>query len=281
MILAIALALSCHPVDGDRILGRDLAAAGPAFASIDPDAIIGAAPIPGLRRFLRPEELLRIAHAHNLTLAAPVPEVCFERATEPLTAGRLLAVLQDALGLEGAKIEILDFSRVGIPRGTLEFPRSALSPAGFWRGHVTYSENRTMPLWARVRVTTEQTWIEAAVPIEAVRPIASDQLILRTGPRFPFGPRPLDSIDAAAGRKTLRAIKPGEPIFSNLLISPHDVERGEKVAVEVSVGRASISFDAVAESSGRIGETVLLRNPQSDRYFQARIESKGKAAIRK
>lgn len=280
MILA-ALALACHPLDGDRITGRDLAEASAAFASIAPDAVFGVTPIPGVRRVMRPEELVRLARANHLTIPNPLPQICFERATEPLTAERLLPVLQEALNLTEAKIEIEEFSHVAVPKCELEFTRSGLSASGFWRGHAAYSENRSMPVWAKVRVTTEQSWIEAAAPIDSSKIISADQLVLRSGPRFPFGPAPLASIDAAAGRKSLRAIKPGEPIFSSMLISPHDVERGEKVLVEVSVGQADITFEGIAESSGRVGESVLIRNPQSDHYFQARIESKGKVSIRK
>lgn len=281
MILAIAVALGCHAVDGDRITGKDLAAASPVFAALPPDAAVSATPIPGVRRILHPEELLRLARANHLPVTPPLSEVCFERATHPLTIELLLPVLKKALGLDDAKIQIDDFSPLPVPPGDLEFTRPGLSASGYWRGRAAYSDHRSMPIWAKVRVTTEQSWVEAAAPIASSKSIAAEQLVLRSGPRFPFGPAPLASIDAAVGRKTLRAIKPGEPIFSAMLISAHDVERGEKVAVEVTVGEAVLTFEAVAETSGRIGETVLLRNPQNDRYFQARVESKGKASIRK
>jgi flagella basal body P-ring formation protein FlgA len=281
MILAIAVALGCHAVTGDQITGKDLAAANAGFSSVAPDAVIGATPIPGVRRVLHPEELLRLARAHHIDLPSPVSEMCFERATHLLSIDLLLPILHKALGLENAKIEIDDFSRLPVPDGDLEFTRAGLSANGYWRGRAAYSDHRSVPIWAKVRVTTEQSWVEAGTAIPPSRVIAADQLILRTGPRFPFGPSPIASIDAAIGKKTSRAIRPGEPIFSNMLIAPHDVERGEKVDVEVSVGEALITFAAVAETAGRIGETVLLRNPENDRYFQARIESRGKVSIRK
>jgi len=281
MILAIAVALGCHAVTGDRITGKDLAAASAVFSSVAPDAVIGATPIPGVRRILRPEELLRLARANHIEIPPPAPEICFERATHLLSIDLLLPILKKALNLDAAKIEIDDFSRLPVPDGDLEFTRSGLGAEGYWRGRAAYSDHRSVPVWAKVRVTTEQTWVEAAAPIPPSGVIAADELVMRTGPRFPFGPSPIASIDAALGKKTARAIRPGEPIFSNMLISPHDVERGEKVDVEVSVGQALITFAAVAETSGRIGETVLLRNPENDRYFQARIESKGKVSIHK
>jgi flagella basal body P-ring formation protein FlgA len=280
-LIFAAVALACYPIDGDQIHGKDLAAANPAFAALDADAVLGFAPLPGVQRIFHPAGLLRIARANNLTLVPPVAELCFERATSLLTAEQILPVLQTALAPDSATIEIVDFSRVPVPAGEIEFRRSGLSASGFWRGHVSYPQGRSMPIWAKVRITTEQSWIEAAVPIESGKAISSDQLIVRTGPHAPFGLKPVDSLEAVIGRRAGRAIRAGEPVFPAMLIAPHDVERGEKVSVEVSAGHASISFDAIAESSGRVGELVLLRNPQNERFFQARVEAKGKAYVRK
>jgi flagella basal body P-ring formation protein FlgA len=285
MILAILLTSvlmwSCQPVDGDHILGKDLAAAHPAFAAIAPDRVIGATPAPGVERVLHSDEVARIARDNNIDISAPAPELCFVRATEPLTADRLLPVLQKALELDAAKIEILDFIRFPVPPGALEFTRAGLSPNGLWRGSVMYAPGRSMQLWAKVSVSTVQTWIEAAVPITPGKTIAADQLILRTGPRFPFGAAPVDSIDFVAARQAVRSIRPGEPIFASMLAVPRDVERGDSITVHVVVGQTELSFSAVAESSGRAGESVLIRNPENGKFFQARIESKGKVLVTK
>jgi flagella basal body P-ring formation protein FlgA len=285
MILAIVLSSvlmwSCQPVDGDRILGKHLAAAHPAFAAIAPDRAIAATPAPGVERVLHSGEIARIARDNNIEISAPTPELCFVRATEPLTADRLLPVLQKALEVDAAKIEILDFIRFPVPPGTLEFTRAGLSPNGLWRGSVMYAPGRSMQLWAKVSVTTEQSWVEAASALAPGKTIAPDQLILRTGPRFPFGAAPVDSIDFAAARQPLRSIRPGEPIFASMLAVPREVERGDSITVRVVAGQTELSFSAVAETSGRAGESVLIRNPENGRLFQARIESKGKVLVTK
>jgi len=281
MIFALALTLACHAVDADRITGRDLAVANASFAAIAPDLDIGAAPVPGIQRTLRSDEVARVARANNIAIPTPAPEICFERATSPLTADRLLPVLEKALSLDNANIEILDFIHTPVPPGELEFTRAGLQPNGVWRGSLRYSSDRSLQVWAKVHVTTEQTWVEAASIIEAGKPITRDQLILRTGSRFPFGAAPIESIDFVTTRKSARYIRAGEPIFASMLSTPHDVERGEAVSVRVLVGETELSFDAVAESSGRAGESVLIRNPESGRFFQARIESKGKVLVSK
>ncbi len=44
-------------------------------------------------------------------------------------------------------------------------------------------------------------------------------------------------------------------------------------------GRAHLKFEARAESSGAIGETIAVRNPTSSKRFQARIAAKGKVWV--
>ncbi len=60
-----------------------------------------------------------------------------------------------------------------------------------------------------------------------------------------------------------------------------EVQRGEKVAVEVTSGGALLRFEADAESSGRKGDSVLIRNPETGSLFQARVESKGKVLVKR
>jgi flagella basal body P-ring formation protein FlgA len=271
--MSCAAAQACHAVDGPNITGKDLAAADSVFAKVDPSAIFGFAPLPGVRRVMRFEELARMA------AGVPTAEICFERATRSLSAEELMPVLRGALAIENAQVEILDFIRSGVPNGLLEFSRAGLNESGLWRGRVKYEENRTSPVWVKVRVTTEQTWIETTEPLVAGKPIDAAKLVLRIGRRFPFSIAPIASIDLAAGRIPHRAIKPGEPIFASMLAIPHEVERGAKVKVEVLSGEARVSFDTIAETSGRVGESVLIRNPETGRYFQARVEGQGKVVV--
>jgi flagella basal body P-ring formation protein FlgA len=66
-----------------------------------------------------------------------------------------------------------------------------------------------------------------------------------------------------------------------MLAAPRDVERGDQVAVEVSSGGARLAFEATAESSGRAGDSIVIRNPANGGMFQARVEAKGKVSVKK
>lgn len=280
-LLSIAPIFACGIIGGDRILGKDVAMASPMFAALDVQMEIGAAPLPGVQRVLRPDELVRLAKQNGIVLDGPVSAICFERATEPLTAERLLPALRQALALDNARIEILDFSHFGVPHGTLEFPRSSLMPNGLWRGRVLYERDHSTPVWVKARITVERTWVEAAEPLPVGRPIEASQLSVITGPRFPFGPVLMESLDAPVGRRPVRTLAAGTPIAPGMLAISHDVERGDLVAVEVKVGGAVLDFEATAESSGRAGDSILIKNPENGRSFPARIQDKGHVLVEK
>lgn len=214
--LSIAIAsrmFACVTVQSDRIRGADLAASDPRFGALDPGLDFGPAPLVGVQRVLREPELRRFAAAYGIEDAPS--ELCLERATQTLTAENLQPLLEAALNRE--PVEILDFSKYMVPQGTLEFTRAGLAASGFWRGRVSYGQNRYVTVWAKVRLT------------------------------------------GSGGR----------------------VERGDTVRVEVRSGGVVLAFDAAAESSGRAGDAVIVKNPQNGRRFQARVEGKGKVSITK
>jgi hypothetical protein len=248
---------NCQVVAGNRILGRDLAAAVPELVGLDPEAGIAPAPLAGVERVLHTEEVARIALDHALPPPGRTIEACFVRKTSILTPEQLALAIEQAFGADRAgppsqvpslasqvpshvpsyvppqvpnRVEILDFSRYPVPEGKLEFPGGALAASGVWHGRVVTPEGRSVPVWVRVKVN------------DAV-----------TGSPVPLGP--------SAGER--------------------EVNRGDPVQVRVSSGRATISFDSVAESSGRKGDMVLVTSPDKRRRLLARVEEKGKVSIKK
>jgi flagella basal body P-ring formation protein FlgA len=73
----------------------------------------------------------------------------------------------------------------------------------------------------------------------------------------------------------------GTPIALSMLTIAHDVERGDRIAVEVKVGNAILDFDATAESSGRTGESIMVKNPDNGKTFLAKIQDKGHVLLEK
>jgi flagella basal body P-ring formation protein FlgA len=63
--------------------------------------------------------------------------------------------------------------------------------------------------------------------------------------------------------------------------TPPAVKRGDKVAVSVTTGSVLLTFESEAESSGRVGDTVIVRNPTNGNRFVAQVQNPGKVIVNK
>ena len=286
MILFMMLAAAstgCYSLGHGRILGSDLAAASALFAAIPPDLAIANAPSPGARRLFEPAELIRIARTNHLEVA-DVTTLCFERSTAPLEPELVKAAMRESLGASRATIEILAIGKFPVPQGELVFPRDSLmQPASgdsaTWNGYVAYDGGR-FPIWARVRLTTLQSRLVSVVDLTPGRIVEAGDLRVEAANEFPRRVAPLTTIEAAIGLVARRAIPAGSVLIATMLEAPNDVERGQTVMVEVHSGGAVVKLEAKAESAGRKGDTVSVRNATSGTLFHAQIEGKGRVLVK-
>jgi flagella basal body P-ring formation protein FlgA len=87
-------------------------------------------------------------------------------------------------------------------------------------------------------------------------------------------------MDEVAGRVLKAGVVKDSPLPRRLLAVPREVERGDRVQVEASFGAATVGSTAEAESAGAVGDTVLVRNLETGKRFRARVEGKGRVALR-
>lgn len=287
MILALALwtGMSCLPVEGDRILARDLSAAMPAFAAWPQDTELGYAPAPGLRRVLRAAELRRLASRQGLDGSA-MEDVCVERPTAPLVQGTLRAALALAAGDPEVHIEILDWSRYAVPRGPLEFPRTAAVREGngpqapvLWKGFVKYGDCGRFSIWVRARIEVRMMQVSARTDLAIGRPVQQSQVQLETVSVSLFGAQPARSLAEVVGRVPRRPIPAGSPILPGQLQVPMEIHSGDAVTVRVTSGRAGLKLEGVAGGDGRRGDLIPVKNPLTGKTFRARVESPGNVAV--
>jgi flagella basal body P-ring formation protein FlgA len=281
--LALAGCLAVGP-GSDRILAGDLAAGFPEWAAVPSETPLALAPAPGAQRIFRVPELRRLAERWNLL---PVPDraICVTRPVAVLTAGRLLAAMQNALQKEppAAHIELLDFSRQPAPEGELAFPVSGLRQApagGYWNGYVKYGGNHRFTLWARVKVRVAAVRVVAAQDLKPG--VALDAALVRVETREEVPATGfVGAVEEVAGKVSRRAIARGTALRAEWLEPAKAVLRGETVQVEAVHGGARLKLECVAEASGAIGETIPILNPVSKQRFRARVESKGRVVVTK
>jgi flagella basal body P-ring formation protein FlgA len=288
----------CIVVEGDEIRAGDMAKVWTAFRRLPQDQPVAPAPAPTLRRLFTGPELgvlarkLRLDVEGSAAKAAPA-KTCFERHMESLTRDALLEALTSALERDGfergaIQLELIDYTREPVPSGSLEVqpqglsrpPVAAPSTPVTWRGRVRFGNARSFPVWTRVRLLAKQPRLVARSTIPAGRSIKAEDVEIAMLDVFPY-PRTADapSLDLVSGRMSRRAIRTGEPVVPSMLGTARDVERGDVVTVEVQSGTAMLRFDAKAESGGRKGDMIMVRNPSNGRRFQGRVGERGTVTV--
>ena len=284
--LHAAQAVGCAAVDGDRILAKDLAGKISAFGKLPPETLLGPTPPPGAMRTFRGPELLSLARLYSVDLEKP-EDVCFQLAMEPLDRERVLDAMRTSLQTPDARIEIAEMSAYAVPKGRVEFVRDRLgAPASteqpapvLWRGDVLYGANRRFAVWARVNIVVRSQKVFAVELLKPEQPIDSRQLRLETIEGFPAGSKSIASVASAAGMVPLHLIAAGSEVRSDSLADPKDVNRGDLIQVEVRSGGTRLAFIGRAESAGREGDSIPVRNPDSNKLFQALVTGKGTALV--
>lgn len=274
----------CVAVEGDRIRAAEVAQVVPAFAAAPPEAELGYAPAPGAKRYVRASELARWSVRLGVRLPQP-SSACFERRMEALGAQQVRAAMEQALGGRQVRIEVLEWSRQPVPAGTLEFPLSGLArppvsdPAApvLWRGWVRFGNGRRYPVWARVRLGVKGIRVVAAIPLKPGQLIRSDEVRLEEYEGFPDRGSWFASIEEVSGRLLRQRVASGAPLRREVVGDPPEVARGTTVRVEAASGAARVVLEGRAESDGRVGEVVSVRNLSTGRTFRARVEGPGRA----
>lgn len=287
--LLLALAASpgaCNPIESARILGQHLAAADDGFAGLAPDLFLGYAPAPGLQRLFKTAELARIARTHNL--AGNIPsELCFEWPLAILERAQMIAAMRRGPGLGEARIEIIDFDRHPAPRGEIIFPPTGLvaSPAVdskngvVWRGYIQYTPRQRFATWARVKIVVAEERIVANRPLRAGETIAAADVRIEDYEGFSFHGAAVTRVEDVVGQTPRRAIREGDAILRNLLEPGKDVKKGDSVEVTVAENNLLFRVEGQAETSGRRGEMILVRNTVSGKKFQAKVEAPGRVSV--
>ena len=288
---ALAASPACHPVEGERITSRDLAAADSRLASLPETAELGFAPVPGMRRMVHAIELSRLAARFGVP-SDGFSDLCFERPVHPLDPGEIVSAMQTALGIANAHIEIVDVMRYPVPAGAIEFPRTGLTtppPASpkiavLWRGHIVTASGRRFPIWARVKIEAAVSRPVAVVDLRPGVELKAEQVRIETSTGFPDAPSAGHAAEDLIGRMLVRSVRAGAVIppsaFALRSKEPAgDVARGERVTVSVQEGGAHLQFEARSEAPGKLGQTIPVRNIASGKTFMAQVSGKGKVSV--
>ena len=290
-VLAALARAGCVAVSSDQIMARDLRDAAPPLQKLDPETPLGFSPLPGTQRILSARALTLIAHRHGLTLTSGdgmMPSVCVERAVRRISREEMKAALVGALGMADAELELIEFSEQPVPLGRLEFSRAGLNKPPLlapdnpvlWRGRLVCDGQRSVMIWAKVKISADRAVLVASEDIAMKTVVGASQIKDAHERQFPFVEPSLVSRDEIIGKIARRLIPAGQKFAASALSEPMDISKGDTVHVKVVDGSATLSLDAVAQSPGKKGESILVHNPTTGRNFRAVVDEKGKATVR-
>jgi flagella basal body P-ring formation protein FlgA len=278
------VAAACISISGAHITAGDLAKAVPGFAPADSSTIVAWAPLPGVVRIFRPAELQRVLTPLDPSVIVPRAGVCFQLPVAPLREVSVLEAMRGSLP-PGSKIELVELSHFPAPPGEIVFARESLGPsvslesAVLWRGLVRYGESGRFPIWARVKVRVPVTRLVAAETLPQGKPIRASQVKLVTAEDGLNGRVTPATADRAEGYIPRRPILADSPVWADSLDPPMVILKGERVTVHVHSGLSALTFEADATTSGRRGDAIWLKNPNSGKLFRARIDGPNAASV--
>lgn len=288
LMLGGSLQADCIAMEGDQILGRDLAGADPAFSSVNPDLYFSYAPAAGKQRTISPPELANFASANGIAYT-PHGSVCFTRSAYTLTASDAAAKIKESFGPRAGQVQVdvVDLCKCSLPSGKLQFSLqgASLPPLGhsdtptLWRGQLISKSGMTYPLWVRARVLARLTLVRAKENIRPQSIIEPNQVEEVVATESPLRFTDTQSAAEYIGKLATRSILEGHYLDPQGVRVPPDILRGDLVKVDVIDGLTHLQLDARAETGGKTGDRVTLINPSGLRKFQATISGPGRAQI--
>lgn len=273
----------CLEVQGDSIRAEDVGQVIPVFIQAG-KRMVGPAPLAGIERHFSNADLRRAARRLDLSdaNAASWPaQVCFAYTVAPLTREAVTEAISRSAGPE-SEFELTEFSHFPVPPGKLVFDVAGLSPdrrdgTKLLRGSVIYAPTRRVAVWARIRSVNRPKGLVAAVDLKSGIRLTAEHL--RWADLQPGTTSSMTSIAELENTVTRRSIPAGTVITSVMLAPCLDIDRGEVVHVRVRAGGAMLAFTSRAETGGRVGDKILLKNPASGHRFHARVESRGRVLV--
>jgi flagella basal body P-ring formation protein FlgA len=137
----------------------------------------------------------------------------------------------------------------------------------------------TAPAWTlyvTVTVAQSEAVVVAARPLTAGQAIGPGDVTLTREPVALYAGRQVFyDPSQLIGSQAVMSLAAGAIMVSQDIDEPVVVKAGQTVTVDVISGGVTISIDAMADETGRVGDTILLTNPTSGRRFSALVTATG------
>ncbi len=157
-----------------------------------------------------------------------------------------------------------DVVAVPDPQGTIGTPTRFALLAG---GKRVGSAVATVRVRARVVRTVKFVARHEAIDADAVSLVEQEL----TGFRYAHLPQLADVV----GGRARRDLERDEPLSANVVVTEPAVRTGDRVRVELTVGRIHLTSDGVASGSGEVGERVRVLPAGRRTLLKAKVIDRG------
>jgi len=93
-----------------------------------------------------------------------------------------------------------------------------------------------------------------------------------------FGPQPLVIVEEILGLEATRTIRAGQRLVASDFVAADLVRKNETVRLTIKRGALEVTVETIALENAKIGEQVLLRNPDSGREIRGIVTGRHEAS---
>jgi flagella basal body P-ring formation protein FlgA len=107
--------------------------------------------------------------------------------------------------------------------------------------------------------------------------ITPDLVELRLEPTSAYGPTPLTNLEEINGLEATRTIRVGQRLHASDFVAADLVRKNETVRLTITRGALKITVETVALGNAKIGQQVLLKNPDSGKEIRGIVTGRNEA----
>lgn len=113
--------------------------------------------------------------------------------------------------------------------------------------------------------------------IVAGQVITPDLVELRLEPTSTYGPTPLTNLEQINGLESTRTIRVGQRLHASDFIAADLVRKNETVRLTITRGALKITVETIALGNAKVGQQVLLKNPDSGKEIRGIVTGRNEA----
>ena len=172
--------------------------------------------------------------------------------------------------------EIIVLEDLSIERGTKDV---SIQPVTLWPQQTVIAKsqlNPGKPIESGDIEIAEYVLI-AKTTIVNGQVITEDHVESRLEAITSYGPQPLTEIKEIVGLEATRTIRAGQRLNANDFVAADLVRKNETVRLVITRGALEIKVDTIALENAKIGEQVLLKNPDSGKEIRGIVTGRHEA----